>query len=259
MNEPHVFHQTTYIGVDPTAGKKPFVYASLNQDLSLLNLSYGDMDHTLAFLAGQNTCYVAVCAPYQPNLGLMDQEEIRQKLIPPPKPGRWRNTRVAEYILRRHHISVTPTSHREQDCPRWMQKGFNFYRRLLQLGYVRFPKESHPLQFLEVYPHASFTVLLGLNPMPKQTLEGRLQRQLILYEKNVQIPDPMRFFEEITRYKLLRGNFPINIVLSSAELDAISAAYVAWLAVNQPQSVTFIGDEREGQIVLPGVELKTHY
>lgn len=259
MNDSDLFRQRTYVGVDPTAGKKPFVYAAISHDLSLLNLSTGDMDYTLAFLAGQQNCCVAVCSPSKPNQGLMTQDDVRQRLIPPPKPGRWQNYRVAEYILRRHHIPIPPTCRREQDCPRWMQKGFIFYRRLVQLGFVPYSVNNSPLQFLEVYPHAAYTILLGQNPLPKHTLEGRIQRQLLLHELDINVPDPMRLFEEITRYKLLRGNFPLDNVFSPVELDAIIAAYCAWLAVNKPASTSLIGDSREGQILIPAVELKSHY
>jgi predicted RNase H-like nuclease len=140
-----------------------------------------------------------------------------------------------------------------------MRKGFQLYRQLSKIGYQRFPAENTSHQFLEVYPHAAFTILLGHHPLPKQSLEGRLQRQILLYEKQINVPDPMRFFEEVTRYKVLRGNFPMEFVLLPTELDATMAAYCAWLAKNDPSSITLLGDREEGEILIPAREMKARY
>lgn len=254
-----MFQNSLYIGVDPTAGKKPFTYIALDGSLSITHKGSADISETLAFIANQSNCVVAICSPYQPNQRVMEKEEIRRSVSPPLKPGRWFNYRLCEVILRKHRIKVIPTPAREQDCPRWMQKGFQLYRQLVKLGFQPYPSEDASSQFLETYPHAAFTILLGHHPLPKNTLEGRLQRQLILYERNLQLPDPMRFFEEVTRYKVLQGNFPTNLVLLPTELDAAIAAYCAWLARNEPSSITLIGDPAEGQILIPTKEMKPRY
>jgi predicted RNase H-like nuclease len=69
----------------------------------------------------------------------------------------------------------------------------------------------------------------------------------------------MKFFEEITRHRLLNGILPLELLYSPPELDALVAAYCAWLAKNQPAQVTLIGDKQEGQILLPGIDLKNRY
>ncbi len=254
-----MFQNSLYIGVDPTAGKKPFAFIALDENLALIQKGAGDLNETLTFVANQQNCTVAVCSPYQPNQRILENETIRRTITPPLKPGRWMNYRLCEVLLRIHRIKIIPTPAREQDCPRWMQKGFQFYRQIQKMGFERFPAETVKNQFLETYPHAAFTVLLGHHPLPKQTLEGRLQRQLLLYERNIQIPDPMRFFEEVTRYKVLQGNFPLDLVLLPSELDAAIAAYCAWLAENNPSSISLIGDVDEGQILIPAKEMKSRY
>ena len=110
-----------------------------------------------------------------------------------------------------------------------------------------------------MYPHACFSVLLEHLPLPKRSLEGRIQRQLILYKYELNIPDPMHLFEEITRHRLLQGYLPIDNLYQVEELDALVAAYTAWMAGTQPDQVTFQGDSREGQIVLPIAELQHRY
>jgi len=112
---------------------------------------------------------------------------------------------------------------------------------------------------LETHPHAAFCALLGQIPLSKPTLEGRLQRQIALYEQGIDMKDPMEFFEEITRHKLLHGSFPMELVYSAEELDAMMAAYMAFCVVNCPQETILIGDQQEGQIALPVVGLKERY
>lgn len=254
-----MFQNSLYIGVDPTAGKNPFVCVALDDNLSITHKSSGDIFEILAFIANQQSCTVAVCAPFQPNQRIMEREDIRRTINPQLKPGRWTNYRLCEVILRTHRIKIIPTPANERDCPSWMKKGFLFYRHLSKMGFQRFPADDSANQFLEIYPHAAFTVLLGHHPLPKNSLEGRLQRQLLLYEKNLRVPDPMRFFEEVTRYKVLHGNFPMELVLLPTELDAMIAAYCAWLAKHSPSSISMLGDPEEGQIIIPAPEMKTRY
>ena len=251
---------STFIGIDPTAGRRPFAYAALDGDLRILALRHGEMDEVLAFVAGQSQSAVAVCAPRQPNLQVMERPEVRQQLTPPPKPGRWGNFRMAEYLLRQRHINSPKTPSQEKDCPNWMRMGFKLYRRLEEeLGYQAYPDENGQRLSLEVYPYACYTVLLGLPPYPKNALEGRLQRQLILSEQKINVADPMRFFEEITRYRLLHGMLPEEGVYTPGELDALVAAYTAWKASLHPEQVTCLGHADEGQVVLPVSELKSRY
>lgn len=253
------FTHTSFIGIDPTAGQRPFSYAALDHDLRMLALGQGGMEDILAFVAGQRRAFVAVCAPRRPNTGVMERPEVRQSLIPPPRPGRWTGFRLAEYYLRQHNISCPQTPAREQDCPKWMRIGFTLYRRLEAMGYCAYPAKEAPLVWLEVYPHASFTTLIGRAPFPKHSLEGRIQRQLILYEQGLGIPDPMRIFEEFTRHHLLLGRLPVDDLYPPGELDALLGAYTAWLAAIHPERILMLGSPEEGQIVLPVSELKRRY
>ncbi len=244
--------QTTYIGIDPTAGQRPLTYAALDGSLRLLALGQGGLNDILAFLAGQRQACAALCAPQRPNLGLLENAEFRARLNPPPRPGRWMGFRLAEYQLRLMKITCPQTPANEKDAPGWMRQGFALHRRLEGLGYKQYqPGEITPLCRLEVYPHASFSLWLKKAPLPKGTLEGRLQRQLVLFAENLRIPDPMDFFEEITRHRLLQGVLPQEKLYTSAELDALAAAFTAWLAANHPERLSLLGDPQEGQIAVP--------
>ena len=255
-----LFSDTTYIGIDPTAGEKPFVYAAVDHDLSIIALGHGDIDDTLAFSAGQRRALVAVSAPQQPNIGLMKDEEFRNSISPRPNPGRWENFRYAEFLLRQHNIHIPQTPSSESDCPNWMRMGFLVFNRLSSIGYKPYQNgDIGDRMFIEVYPHACFTVLLNLIPFLKNSLEGRLQRQLVLYDKKMDVPDPMRIFEEITRHRLLSGVLPLGDLFSPGELDALIAAYTAWMVVNKPDETILLGDNREGQVVVPASKLSPIY
>jgi len=69
----------------------------------------------------------------------------------------------------------------------------------------------------------------------------------------------MGFFEEITRHRLLKGILPMEQIYTAEELDAIAAAYVAYIAARHPEQVSKVGDDQEGQIILPVTELKAKY
>ena len=87
--------------------------------------------------------------------------------------------------------------------------------------------------------------MLGLPPFAYGTLEGRIQRQLVLSNQELDVPDAMEFFEEITRYKLLHGVLPADNILPQPELDAWMAAYVAWLACHEADKLHVHGSPQE--------------
>jgi hypothetical protein len=253
------FSSASFVGIDPTAGHKPFAYAALDSNLNLTALGRGSLEEVLAFTGGQHQALVAVCAPPRPSQRLMERVEVRDQLNPPPRPGRWIGFRLVEYLLRQHGISCYKTPPNTKACPGWMQMGFHLYHRLEQMGYQPYPATNPGLQWLEVYPHASFCTLLGHKPQPKNTLEGRLQRQLLLHQHKVGVPDPLDIFKGLTVQNVLRGDLGMDSLYVQGQLDALVAAYTAWQAANHPKEITLLGDASEGLVVLPVAELKRKY
>jgi Protein of unknown function (DUF429) len=249
--------ESIFVGVDPTSSRKAFTYAALDRDLNLLALADGELEDVTTFFAGHTSVSVAINAPSGVNRGLV-HEKMKKDMLRPHQ-IRGAEMRLAEYQLREHGIAVTGTPGSVGVCPAWMQVGFALYRKLEKLGYRKYPAEDSAFRFLETHPHACYTILAGCIPQPKPSLEGRLQRQLLLYEQGVRIKDPMDFFEEITRYKMTQGNWPIDLLYPPEHLDALVAAYTAWLAVNKANSILIMGDAKEGLMVLPGKELKEKY
>jgi hypothetical protein len=252
-----LFTDSVFVGVDPTSGRKSFTYAALDKDLHLLALADGEMDDVTAFLAGQSSATVAVNAPAGVNRGLV-REKMKKEMLTPHQ-VRGAELRMVEYQLRERGIAVTGTAASAGVCPAWIQVGFQLYRKLEKMGFKKYPEKDSAYQILETHPHACYCVMAGQIPLAKPSLEGRMQRQLILHERGVNIKDPMDFFEEITRYKLARGVWPMELLYLPEQLDALAAAYTAWLAVNKAEKIFTIGDEREGVIVLPERELKAKY
>ncbi len=249
--------EITFVGIDPTASRNPFTCAILDRGCRLISISAGEIEAILGILKNVQKTIVAVNAPPRPNKGVVRKELGQRNLSQGHLRGA--DVRWVEYELRNRGIVVSPTPSRSESCPAWMQMGFEFYNQLNDLGFRPYPTKDAPRQWLETHPHAAFCSLLGQIPLPKPTLEGRLQRQLALYEQNVAIRDPMDIFEEITRHKLLKGVLPSELIYASEELDALVAAFTAYLAADDPDRVVIIGDEFEGQIVLPVHELKNFY
>jgi predicted nuclease with RNAse H fold len=246
-----------FVGIDASGGRQPFTFAALDPDRRLVALSSAELEGAISCLEVGPGLHVAVNAPPRPNLGIVRKRLEKQNV----STGRLRGSdvRLAEHELRERGISVSPTAARPERCATWIQAGFELYQRLGKLGVKAFPSPPEKGQWLEVNPHAAFTVLLGQLPLPKPTLEGRLQRQLVLHDRGVGVRDPMGFFEEITRHKLLRGILPMELVYLPEELDALVAAYTALLAATEPQTLTALGDRHEGQIYLPTSELQPRY
>ncbi len=253
-----LFTDSAFIGVDPTSSHKAFTYAALDKDLNLLALADGEMEDVVAFIAGQQSATVAINAPAGVNRGLV-REKMKKDMLTPQKNIRGAEFRVAEYELRARGISVSGTPASVELSSAWMQMGFDLYRKLGKLGFKKYPEMESKYQVLETHPHACFCVMIGRAPLSKPSLEGRLQRQLALYERGVKIKDPMDFFEEITRYKMTKGILPLELLYPPEQLDALVTAYTAWTAVHKPEQIYSVGNAKEGLIVLPEKELKEKY
>ena len=121
--------------------------------------------------------------------------------------------------------------------------------KFIQAGFTPFSQKSHPKQWMETEAQDCFRALSGHKLLPHGALEGRLQRCAILYEQGLQITDPVDMFEEITRYKLIQGILPLDKLPSARELDALVAAYLAWMSANRPAQIV-----PRGEFVLPAIE-----
>lgn len=208
-------------------------YAVLRADLSIDALDQGDLERVVALAGAAGHAVIAVDAPYGPSRGLTTRPVIRRRLGLDPHGAAWREAKVAEVLLRQRNIRLYLTPRVGTPPPGWMAFGFALYARLARLGYRRFvPGGQGERRVFETYPYGAFAVLLGELPLSKQTPAGLRQRQ-----------------------RTLRGlglDLPARRLLGHDELDALVAAYTAWLAGRHPERASWTGHAREGHIVLPG-------
>ncbi len=256
-----LFAEAVYIGVDPAAGRRPIAYAALEADLQPVALDAGDLEEVVAFIAGQAAAVVAIDAPHSTARGLLAQPEIRRRYNLRPGGRTWAAWRLCDFEMRRRGLPVSGGGSMSRLAPGWVEQGRRLFERLRGLGFRFFRKGEEPDRrtLLEVQAQAAFGALLGRRPFPKGTLEGRLQRQLVLYLEGLDIPNPMRALEEITRHRLLTGDLPLETLCEPGALDALVAAYTACLAATRPSRVCQVGDPEEGLVTLPVAELQDHY
>ncbi len=240
-----------YFGVEPTGSIKPFTLAMVSAVGRVLSVASLTGEELIAAVSSHPQAVVAINSPAAPNIGLVRREEIRKNLKPLHFSGRNQDMRLAEYRLKEHGINVLMTPSKAELCSNWVQTGFGVYTKLHQLGFKKFAQAGAALSVLESHAHAGFCALAGTQPLPKLSIEGRIQRQLILFEEGLAVKDPMEFFEEVTRHKLLRGVMPMELIYTAEELDALMAALVAYRAGEGHEKCMAVGDAEEGQIFLP--------
>jgi len=256
-----LFSETIFVGVSSTAGKKPMPYAALNPRREVVVLDHGDREQVLALLAGLERAVVGVNAPQALNKGLMNDASLRRRYNLGVGGSSWMKWRACEVDLRLRNIHLTNTPARAELVAGWVREGFALYTRLKNMGY-RMLVKGEPVPdraLIEVQPHAAYTALLERRPFPKHALEGRIQRQLVLYLRHLDVPNPLSCLEEVTRYHLLSGHLPLEELHSMQELDALAAAYTAYSTVHHPHQFTQVGDREEGLITLPVAALRDHY
>lgn len=247
-----------FIGIDVTAGRHPLTYAVLNNRLHIERLDDGKPDDVIQLVESYPASICAIDAPGGFNRRLLDDADYRRRAGLDPDSSQYRDYRVCEYELRKRGINIYHTPFDSEQAAKWMKTGWELYNRLRQQGYVDYPAAGTRRLF-EIYPYAAFCALIGRRPYKKTSFEGLVQRQVVLYENGVEVPDAMGFLQEWTRHRIVTGQLPTNSTYRHDQLDALVAAYTAFLAEREPHNVMAVGDPAEGQIVLPVNQLKDWY
>lgn len=245
---------SAFVGIEITSGRHPFTYAALDGDLNPLALTSASLDDVLAFVGNLPSARVAVGTPSQLARGGTRKRPAKESALAPSG-----GMRVAERELRERGILVPKTPSSFEAAPTHVKTGLTLYKRLEKMGARAYPDEGASLLWMEANAHACFCVLLGQAPLPRRSLEGRIQRQIVLYDAGLQIPEPMDFFEELTRHRLLMGQLPMERVHTPEELDALVLAHTAWMTANRAAEVTRLGMNDDGYLILPSGELKEKY
>jgi hypothetical protein len=222
---------STFLGVNAASGRKPFTFVVIDPNRKLRVVGSGDTVDVLSFVAGQNDILVALSPPWKGG----KPADGSASLAPLPA---FRLAGLRQLSLL--DDNQTPA------CPPWMRESLGLLTRLQDIGFQPFPQENAPRQWLEAPAETGFRALLGVPPFEAGILEGRIQRQLVLYDLDLDVPDPMEFFEEVTRFRLLHSQLPYERVLPQPELNAWLAAAAAWLAVHEPARLLASGTPTDG-------------
>jgi len=242
---------TRFIGIDLGGSRGSFTCAILDDARRIQFRGEVTRQEWLNRLGEIPVAIAAITCPVSLNEGVMTEPAKRAKLADPPPANRYTNQRQCEYEMIVRGVATPKTPATYEDCTPGLQRALRFSSELAAQGFQRWPAPGAERQLMEVNAEGAYAQLLGTKLNPVKTLEGRIQRQLLLQEEHLNVRDPMIFFEEITRRKLMIGQLPEGILLSPAELNALVAAFTAWSAYTKPTSVTLLGDAGEGRIVLP--------
>jgi predicted nuclease with RNAse H fold len=212
-----------------------------------------DVAQTVRGFGGE--AVVAIDAPSGPRLDLLAAGMPLRATLGLPD-GRYERMRVCDALLYRRRLPLYPVPAAEQALTRWqgwMQEGFDLFAELDALELFR-PDEAtagHALEgpvgdgalrlgrVAETYPDAVFCALLGHRPPPKRTPSGLQQRIAALKLRGVQDDDGGLWQRTLD------------------ELDACAAAYAAYTLAAGVGG--WVGDPREGVVILPVATLQDRY
>lgn len=250
--------EMVFAGVDIKSGNRPSTCAIVNDRRRVIHVGEHDQESLVSLLSSYDKIACGIDAPCSRNLGIMEDPDYREMLGLRPNAKRFSSYRVSEFEIRRRGIHIYATPRELSQNTSWMGDGWRLYDALRLKGFRDYPSEANHLMF-ETYPHADFTVLIGTRPYPKNTLEGRIQRQLVLNDQGIALKDAMHLIEEWTRYRFITGRIDFDQLYTHDQLDALVAAYTAYLAATEPEMITAVGDQRDGLILLPVSELRESY
>lgn len=243
--------------MDLSAGKRRLTLAVLSPRLEVRILKEAAPEDACQELASCERITAAVGGPLQlPQDGITEEAPIGETL----RAGKRTRIRAADADLIRRGIPMRRTPALESAAPAWMRSSLRLGRDLAALGYIdgRESREA-PRAVIETCPAACAAALLGRLPFGRETLEGRIQRQLALIRERVALSDPMDALEELTAHHILSGRLALGAVRRAGELDALLAAFTAWRAHSAPDAVAWVGDDADGWVCLPAREMLEKY
>ncbi len=232
----------TYIGIDVQAGPKPYFYSAMNPGLEMIACGHGRLPDVIAYLAGQSSALVAVngpvCLPHDSvQIGLFEAGEAGGSV-----------TRSGDRELDASGFHDLAVPEHTKKIPLWVERSLEMAEALRRLEYSM---DTGSRLYFETQSDAAYWLATGAMPYDSRSLEGRLQRHLLLWEFGLTVKDPMSFLEEFTRFRLRTSQVPLEKILPGYELRAMIAASTAWLLDNHPDRVRHFGAVNAGEVILP--------
>lgn len=250
-----------YCGIDVSARATNQQLVTLNErrgpagELELVATFYtpGDVAQITRTVQGfGSAAVVGLDAPSARRLDLLAAGRPLRDVLALPA-GRFERHRVCDALLFRRGLPLYAVPGQGQPLSTWeawIDVGFELWAALDGLGHFRpdapgaveGPIGDGALRFgrvAEAYPDAVFCALLGHRPSPKRTPWGLQQRIAALKLRGVVDADGGLWHRTLD------------------ELDACAVAYAAYTLAAGTGS--WVGDAREGVIVLPVAELAKRY
>jgi hypothetical protein len=233
----------TYIGIDVQAVQKPYFYTALNSSLEVIACGHGRLTDVTAYLAGQSSALVAVNGPV-----CLPQNSVQIGLFEANDQASHTTARSGDRALEARGFHELAVPDQSKKIPLWVERSLELAEALKKLEYTL---EGSRRVYIETQCDAAYWLATGAMPYESRSLEGRLQRQLLLWEFGLPLKDPMNFLEEFTRFRLRTSQVPMDQILPGHELRAMIAASTAWLADNHPERMEHFGTVNAGEIILP--------
>ena len=241
------------IGIDPSDERQNYSLAALDDDKNILALSSGQLDDVLSFAAGQTFAVIAVHIPTIPR---KDPKRKKGFNPQPLRESRWiaQNEQLShsgDFTAARDSMtsSTRIPIHRKTET---LRKGQVLKENLAALGYVAYQNNETTRAYLGTNIESVCFQIIPVPLYAGKSLEGRLQRQCLLAENGVNVADPMVFFEEVTRFKLLHGKLPFEKIYNPMELNALICSFVAWSVQHTAENMICGVDGGTESIWLPG-------
>ena len=121
-------------------------------------------------------------------------------------------------------------------------------KEIILAGFKPYLSHHACRQWVETYPFDCFHSLSGQTPLPRNTVRGRVQRAEILYEQGLRINAPRKFFGGVRNSVI---NMTRDAFYTSAELDALMAAGIAWMLINRPVKIDLMREPDRQMISIP--------
>lgn len=238
--------ERVYIGLLPGNVLSSGHYAVLDAEQRLILDGRARWDELPGVVARYPAATVAVAAPLGPSLGLL-------------RNGAGAG-RVAEHELIRRGIPLPFTPRTAAEASPAVQTAWQLIDALREMGVIDYqPERNRAWLLLEANPTATAAALLGRVPLDRDSLEGRMQRQLLLAQEGLNVPDAMTVFESLTRHRLMRGEIDLSPLYGPTVLDVLLTALTAWYAGCRSAAISRVGHSDEGLIVVPTPHLKARY
>jgi hypothetical protein len=243
--------EQAFIGIDLHNQRNSFSCAVLDTSRQILFCGSVTPLEWQSMLSASQNVIAAINSPLTLNEGFMADDDYRQHLNPVPPKSRFTEMRVCEYQLFCKGLAPIRTPRNVGRFSPGIQRAFKFASELGLNGFQFWPFPNCRYQMIETNSDAICQSLMGVRPFAANSLEGRIQRQILLQSKGIPVEDAMEFFEEVTRHRLLTSKLPDEKILVPTALNALLAALTAWVVLNRPAEYTRVGELDEGTIIVP--------